>query len=129
MPDRVMRQFGYPQFIPQPLITPMIVQRPPQPSLYRCSYRPGDSFENFQNARCNFHLQTLRVHYGPEALPAYQDWFRPRTHMQVTRQESFTRRAHYRPADMNPTVVWFLNIQYIYIHDISISSNPYFLGF
>ena len=125
MPDRVMRQFGYPQFIPQPLIPPVLVQRPPQPSLYRCSYRAGDSFENFMNVRCNFHLQTVRAHYGTEALPAYEDWFRQRTHKQVTRQDSFTRREQYRPADMNPTAVWFLNIQQLNMSQL----NTYFACF
>ena len=125
MPDRVMRQFGYPQFIPQPLIPPVLVQRPPQPSLYRCSYRAGDSFENFMNVRCNFHFQTVRAHYGTEALPAYQDWFRQRTHKQVTRQDSFTRREQYRPTDISPTVVWFLNIQHM--NHVCISSIKYLL--
>ena len=105
MPDRVMRQFGYPQQIPLPLIQPILVKRPPQPSSYRCSYGAQDSFENFQNVRCNFHKQALRVYFGNETFPDYNNWFLLRTHKQVTRQESFTRREHFRPADMNPTVV------------------------
>ena len=118
MPDRVMRQFGYPQYIPTEPIKPVQVHRPAQPSLYRCSHAIRDSFDDYHTSRCNFHQQTIRVHFGHETIPAYQDWFRQRTHMQVTRPERFHLRQQFQPADMDPSVVCFTHILHICIHDV-----------
>ena len=115
MPDRVMRQFGYPQLIPLEPIKPLLVCRPPQPSLYRCTYALRDSFEDFYTSRCNFGSRSIRAPKGPEVIDDYLNWFPQRTHMQVTRPELFHPRQHFEPADMDPSVVCFLNIQYMYV--------------
>ena len=110
MPDRVMRQFGYPQHIPRNLIKPKNAKRPPEPRSYVCSHNVGDSFEDYENYRCNFHLQTVRANIGHETLPLYENWFQQRTHIQVTPQGSFTPRNQLRPCDMDPRVVCFLYV-------------------
>lgn len=84
MPDRVLRQFGYIQTIPRPVIRPTRAARPVSARQYVVRYQRQESFwEQFTS-----HLLSAAA-LGSRAMPAwrcaddYMSWFERISHLRV----------------------------------------------